>query len=219
VIEIRIHADTGAEARQKLSDLLGVSVAPAPSEKFPTKPVETTEPTQEADVSDASDVAELEAKEEPKKGRGRPAKAKAAEPAETVQRAEEALSKAEPEAVAQQISTGESRVSPEDTQDDADEAAETEANRDAVAPLTHDDVRQSMSEYMAKFGMPAVQEDGPQIIAVALGPVPAGAKNGKGEPITKWALSAIPAEQDALNKVVSAFSEALEKNPFKRDAV
>jgi hypothetical protein len=75
------------------------------------------------------------------------------------------------------VSTGEERVDPENpTENDADENEE---------PLTHDDVRNALGDYAAKFGMPAAQKNGPKLM---------GADK----------ISAIPDDQVALRAAVDA---------------
>lgn len=74
------------------------------------------------------------------------------------------------------ISTGEERVDP--------------AQEDDGEPLTHDDVRDALGDYAAKFGMPAAQKNGPKLM---------GADK----------ISAIPDEQAALRKAVDAIRNAI----------
>jgi hypothetical protein len=76
------------------------------------------------------------------------------------------------------ISTGEERVDP---------AAEPEEEGE---PLTHDDVREALGDYAAKFGMPAAQKNGPKLM---------GADK----------ISAIPDDQAALRKAVEAIRNAI----------
>jgi hypothetical protein len=101
------------------------------------------------------------------------------------------------------ISTGEERVGPEDdpatvAQDEADEADEVGAETERE--LTIDDLRNAMSDYVAKHGMPATQEDGPAIFRDAIG-APA---SGEG-----WKLTLVAAAgQDALRKSVAAWKQA-----------
>lgn len=117
------------------------------------------------------------------------------------------------------ISTGEERVDPAHAdgaetvaQDAADEAAEVEAERDPKAPLTREDVGNAISEYVKKFGMPAVQEDGPKIFTEALGAPPEGNDF--------WKLSILPYDdQDKIAKVVSTWNKAVELNPLKRETL
>ncbi len=98
-----------------------------------------------------------------------------------------------------------------EAQDAADEAAEVEEARDAKAPLTLDDVRAAMTDYVAKFTMEATQEDGPKIFTEALGSPPPGE--------TYWKLSLVPDDQATLAKVVETWKKATELNPLKRKAV
>lgn len=81
------------------------------------------------------------------------------------------------------ISTGEERVDPANPpEDEADEGE----------PLTRDDVREALGDYAAKFGMPAAQKNGPKLM---------GADK----------ISAIPEDQAALRKAVTAIRYAIEK--------
>ena len=134
--------------------------------------------------------------------RGRPPKAKP-EPAP------------KPAAEAPQISTGEERVGPEDdieeideetaAQDKVDEVAEAEAKADPSRPLTHDDIRNLLGEYVRVYGMPAAQSDGPVVIG-ELWP-------GKSK------ISDIPADQDELRRAIDAFEAMMSSNRFGRKAV
>lgn len=113
----------------------------------------------------------------------------------------------------QAISTGEERTGPEDSaedvkQDAADEALDSKV--DAKAELTHESIRDALGGYVKKFGMPAAQEDGPKLLAKAL-----GEKADK----SAWKISEIPNEQAPLAKVLAGVVEMTEKNPFKRDIV
>lgn len=106
----------------------------------------------------------------------------------------------------------ENRIDPESAetvaQDAADETAEVEAARDPVKPLTLEDVRQAVGEYVKRYGMPATQEDGAKIFVNILGAPPAG------EPI--WKMSILPDDQDVLRKAVDGWKAAIEGNPFGR---
>lgn len=124
------------------------------------------------------------------------------------------------------ISTGEERVDPETAaQDEADETAETEAVKEVAAKkaapetpaVTVDDLRAAMGSYAKKFGMAAATEDGAAIFNEALGPLPEGTKNSKGEVISAWALTAVPA--DKLDRAVTYWRGALAENPFARAEV
>lgn len=110
------------------------------------------------------------------------------------------------------ISTGEERVGPEDdaetvAQDEADEAAETEAAREPEKPLTLDDVRGALGAYVKKYGMAAAQADGPKVIALAL-KNPAAVK-----------VSDIPDDQASIGAVLAGINEMIAKNPFGHKAV
>lgn len=156
---------------------------------------------------------------EPSPGRSRRTKAEIAE--------DEAAEAAERTEAPPAISTDpENRVDPaaEDSaevaaQDAADEAAEVEEHRNNDEPLTLEDVRSAMTEYINLYGVAATTEDRPKIFAKALGPVPAGTKNSKGEVVEVWGLTAIPTDQDALAKCVRYWKAAAEENPFKREKV
>lgn len=107
---------------------------------------------------------------------------------------------------APQISTSpENRVPPPEPevaeQDAEDEQAEVEANTKPNAPLTADDVRNAMTEYVTKFGIDATQADGLAITGDALGKPPAGAE--------AWSISVIVgAGQDTIAKAVAAWQSA-----------
>jgi sugar phosphate isomerase/epimerase len=105
-------------------------------------------------------------------------------------------------------------ATPEDRkQDEADEAAEK------TEELTTDSVRKLAGDYVAKFGIAAANEDGHRVFTAALGPVPADLTDTKGAPVTQWRMSVIPSDADSLRKMVHAWEEALETNPFDRTAV
>lgn len=115
------------------------------------------------------------------------------------------------------ISTGEERVGPEDSpveqaQDAADEAAEKGETKD----LSHDDIRAALGDYVAKFGMPAAQEDGPKVIKLAMDKLKV-AKPGDAK--SAWKVSEIPGEQPALRSVFDGIVEMTDKNPFERKVV
>jgi hypothetical protein len=143
-----------------------------------------------------------------KRGRRSKAQIEADAAAEAVRVMEEAA-KAEQKVEERQIST-----TPEERQqDDADEKAET---GDAISV---DTVRGLAGAYVDAFGLAAANEDGDGIIAAALGPVPDGMVDTKGVPVTKWRLSVIPTDEDSLRKLVHAWTEALDTNPYNRSAV
>lgn len=85
-------------------------------------------------------------------------------------------------------------------QDAADEAEEAEAEREPEAPLTVDDVKQAVGLYVTKFGMPAVQEDGPKLFESLLGTPPAGERF--------WKMTILPTDQPTLAKIIAAWKAA-----------
>lgn len=140
----------------------------------------------------------------PKRERGKPAPGRARRTKEEIAE-DEAADAAEATQTAQ-ISTGENRVGPEDdaetqAQDAADEQAEVDANRDAETPLTIEDLKMAMSEYVTKFDMGAAQEDGVNIFGDALGKPPGG------EQFWKMSIAAA-AGQDTLKKAIAAWKAA-----------
>lgn len=109
---------------------------------------------------------------------------------------------------AQNISTGEECKDPaEDVeQDKKDEAAD--AVNAPAAEATVEGLRSVMGEYAKVYGMQAVQADGAKIFVAALGTPTEGAT---------WKVSTVPA--DKIGMAVTAWSEALVKNPFKNAVV
>lgn len=105
------------------------------------------------------------------------------------------------------ISTGENRVGPEDEpeaeeQDAADEAAEVEAARKDDKPLTIDDLKNAMGDYVKAFGLAETQEDGAKLFADALGTPPEGN--------AFWKVSLVAAQgQEALRKAIAAWEAAI----------
>jgi len=183
-----------------------VTAAPAPAEKRETFEV----PEGAAAVRDDEGKAtgQVRKRGEPAPGKARRTKAEIAE--------DEAADAAGGQA---NISTGDERIDPDHpedaanaAQDKADEQAEVDSNRDESAPLTPDDVKAAIAPYVTKFGMPAVQEDGPKIFKEALGAPPAGNDF--------WKLSILPYDdQDKIAKVIDVWGKAVELNPLKRAAV
>lgn len=96
-------------------------------------------------------------------------------------------------------------------QDKADEKAEVEANRGDDKPVTIDDVKNIVNEYVTKFGLPATQEDGPKIFVEALGQPPEGENF--------WRFSILPTDQESIAKVAAVWTRAVAENPLKRKAV
>ena len=146
----------------------------------------------------------------PKRERGKPAAGRARRTKEEIAEDEAADGDAPAQA---NISTGEERVDPEEVaeQDAADEATEVEEHRDPANPLTIDDVKSVVGKYVARYGMAAVQEDGPKIFVEALGAPPAGQ--------SYWKMSILPDDQAKLAHVVKVWERAVAENPMKRDVV
>lgn len=143
--------------------------------------------------------------ETPKRERGKPAPGRARRTKEEIAE-DEAADAAEAAQTAQISANPENRVGPEDdaetqAQDAADEQAEVDANRDAEAPLTIEDLKMAMSEYVTKFDMGAAQEDGVNIFGDALGKPPGG------EQFWKMSIAAA-AGQETLKKAIAAWKAA-----------
>jgi len=167
-----------------------------------------------------SDDGEVEVKHvpveevrEPTRKRGEPSPGKTRRT-----KAEIAEDEAAEAAEASNIRSGsDDRPDPENADDEAteaadaaDEAAEADADRDADAPLTIDDVKALAVEYQEKYGFEAVQEDGAKIFVEALGVPPAG------EP--HWKFSIVPTDQAVLVKLAGVWRKAIDLNPLKREA-
>lgn len=199
------QAATGMDKLTMLT--AGVREEPAPQHEVAAAPGEATQAQYDA----------IPPAEAPKRERGKPAPGKARRTKEEV--AEDDAYYRQNAAPPANISTGEERVdpvNPDDAetveQDAADEAAEVETHRDPVKPLTVDDVKSVMGKYVAKYGMPATQEDGPKVFVEALGAPP------EGQPSWKVSLLA-GADQATLQRVVDVWSKAVELNPLKRALV
>jgi hypothetical protein len=220
-INIRIEADSAAEARQQMIGLLGDSykvdtgwrdsyastVLSGEQPMSPDAEVLPDEGPNFAAMKAAHDATQAEA---PKRERGKPAPGRARRTKEEIAE-DEAADKADASAPTTEatplISTGEERIDPtaaEDAaQDAADEAAEVEATK--APELTHDDVRAALQKYLTAYGTPAAMEDGPKVLTMLFG-----------AEVTK--VSAVPADQASLAKAVAGIEEMLVKNPFKRSA-
>lgn len=138
-----------------------------------------------------------------------PAPTPSVEPAKTTRsrkpKAEEVAAAADAKPA---ISTDpENRIDPQnpedEAQDAADEAAETASEQPANRTITTEDVKAAIGKYVAKFQLPATQEDGPGIFESVLGAPPAG------EPY--WKLSILPQDQDSLAKCEKAWLDAAAK--------
>lgn len=137
-------------------------------------------------------------------------KAAAAEPAKATRtrkpKAEEVAAAADAKPA---LSTDpENRIDPQnpedEAQDAADEAAETASEQGEARTITTEDVKAAIGAYVAKFKLPATQEDGPGIFKSVLGAPPAG------EPY--WKLSILPQDQDSLAKCEKAWLDAAGKS-------
>lgn len=129
--------------------------------------------------------------------------------AAVIQRAKDLLArKADDEAHSEKSNISaspEDRQDPENPadaeQDAADEQAEVDAARDPEAPLTLDDLRSAMNEFVEAKGMPTTQKEGPSIFEKALGKPPAGE--------AAWKLSLLnDATQEQLKAAIAAWKEA-----------
>lgn len=155
-----------------------------------------------------------ETAEAPKRERGKPSPGRARRTKEEIAEDEAAEAAEAGAALTEQpeppanISTGDERVDPAhvEAQDAEDETAEVESERKEA--FTNDDLKAEMTAYVQKFGMPAVQEDGPKIYAAALGTPPAGE--------AAWRLSLVGDNTELLEKAVAGWREAIAKNPFGR---
>jgi hypothetical protein len=120
------------------------------------------------------------------------------------------------------ISTGEERLSPEDTPEDAAADAADEAAESAVAKqasggkLTVEDVRRTMGLYVNRYGMAAAQVDGQEVFKRVIGESTMVDDKGNAR---GWRASDLPDDQAVLAKMVSGFEEMTSKNPFNRDVV
>jgi hypothetical protein len=84
------------------------------------------------------------------------------------------------------------------------------AKTEEPAPAaTREDLIAAMKAYQEKHGGEKTQADGRAIFDKALGPVPEGTKDGKGDVVSSWKLSAVPNDPAAFAKCVAAWKEAL----------
>lgn len=177
----------------------GMAVSPeAVKAAAPAKTPEETENMPEEIKQEAAPVRE---RGKPSAGRSRRTKEEIAE--------DEAADAADAAAAAQEAPAKEEALSdPAEVaeQDKADEKAEVEANR--KEPVTIDDVKAVVTEYVNKYGMPATQEDGPGFFVDALGTPPEGEKF--------WKMSILPTDQESLSKVLAIWKRAVEENPKGR---
>lgn len=208
-ITIHIEAESAAEARLHMAELLsGVSRG-----RFIGQADATTVRNDDGQTEQTDDTATETAEAKPQRERGQPAAGRKRRTKEEIAE-DEAAAAAKPEEKAA-ISTGEERVGPEDdpetiAQDEADEKAESDAATATRGPdkkLTLDDVRNALGAYVKKYGMAAVQADGPKVISLVL-------KDEK-----KVKVSDIPDDQKVIQAVLDGVAEMTAKNPFSRDLV
>lgn len=194
------HRETSAVTHEALDKLITFAAGAKP----------TVGPSAEAEEGEQPEAPVARERGKPAPGKARRTKEEIAE--DEAADAAGAATTSKAEAVAN-ISTGEERVDPAGVaaQDKADEQAEVEANRDADKPVTVDDVKAVVNQYVTKFGLPATQEDGPKIFVEALGTPPEGE--------SYWKMSILPADQESLKKVLSVWQRAVVENPLKRQAV
>lgn len=224
-VTINIHGENAAEALRELrgfSDGLLSSTSPVVGGDAGFKRGDFVE----VDMSYTADGIKVDRVEkstpeayEAKRERGKPAPGKARRTKEEIAEDEAADAADQPTgddsaATKQGIPSGEERVDPAEVeaQDKADEQAEVEQTRNADKPLTVDDVKAVVNQYVGKYGLPATQEDGPKIFVEALGTPP------EGEAYWKMSLLA-DASQAQLAKTVEIWTKAVQLNPLKRAAV
>lgn len=211
-ITITITADTAADARHELEELLGrpEMAFTVNAEIQPTAGFASPLTADAADVQVAADVQApadpVPAAEPPKRTRKK-AEAKAVvEPAVEPPTEEAVEPEVEPEV--------EETIEPEvEETTEADAADEPAPEPDVVESFkvdgkwTHDSVRNALMTYAEKFAMSSAQQDGPKALAVVF----------PGAGIEK--ISNIPDDQTALEKAVRGFVEMTQKNPYKRTPV
>lgn len=208
---VEIHI-TGADADEALKELRGLSAG------LLSAPVTAPAAVLNATVNDLSDedseilrnapampiVAAPVQEEQPAKRRGRPRKT---EVASVVEAAPATLPVASEEPDEEDAPADIPVDAPAvQAQDAADEA------RPADAPLTTDDLRAAMKDYVEAFGMAAAAEDGPRIIALVMtGDMDAKQPDGR-----SFVASSVP--QDKLAHAIKEFKMAAVNNPFNRPA-
>lgn len=208
-IEIKIIGDTAAETLHELATFAGgLSKRHVPPCDTSEEPILDGAPTPPVEpVKTAAQTLDLT--EAPKRERGKPSNGRARRTKEEIAEDEAADAADAASGTSANVSTNEERVDPADVAaQDAQDEAEEVATTAAADTFTNDDLKAEMTAYVQKYGMPAVQEDGPRIYAAALGAPPAG------EPA--WKLSLVGDDQNKLQAAVAAWREAIAKNPYKR---
>lgn len=168
-VQIIIDGATAADVLNEMERILGTPAEPPVAQA----PEADTQPAKEEKaVTEEAPATTEPVQEKPKRGR----KSK----------------KTEEPTGANITDNPEDRVNPQDdAQDAADERAEEESS--ATEALTHDDVREAASGYIAKFGMEAASVDLIGCLEKAVG-------------VKK--MSQIPDDQESLAKAVAAFQAA-----------
>lgn len=215
-IYLNIEADSPAEFRLALAELMNSTALP-PSAPYPGPYGDGQQTEAGTSTSVQSDLSDIPTVQTQQRERGKPSEGRARRTKEEIAE-DEAADKADAAVAAAGAETGgevadrqisndpENRTDPDNPQDAADEAAETEATKAASGKaLTHDDVRNELGAYVKAYGMAAAQEDGPKVIALMFG-------EGK----TK--VSDIPDDQASLAKAVAGVKEMTQKNPYERKA-
>lgn len=179
-VKIEITGQVAAEALSELTDLAAAlvpttSASPCPHPHVPN--AVTVAALREAEMQTATEVVIHQQANEPAPAK-RTRKPKTAEATPSIQ--------AKPE----------NRVDPAtEAQDTADEKAEQAPAQGR--PLSGDDVRAAMTDYLKKYGKVAAMEDGPKILGVAK-------------------ISELGDDQEKLRKAVEDTASAVANNPFKR---
>lgn len=217
-IHISAHPDHGDLSHQIEEAMAAVGFVRNSARQIVDRTTIASVPASKDPIVDESGAVDGAA-DKPQRERGQPAPGRKRRTKEEIAE-DEAADKADAEASAvheekPQISTGEERVGPEDdaetvAQDTADEKAESDAAKAAREPdkkLTLDDVRNALGGYVKKFGMAAVQEDGPKVISLVL------------KDDAKVKVSDIPDDQATIQRVIDGVNEMIAKNPFQRDKV
>jgi hypothetical protein len=219
-IEIRILADSADVAHDEMLRLLGFRSVSRETADRVEKFIAPAEAPDASHIEPAAPAAAPEKKTRSRKAKDAPASSVPATDigvqtdiettiAEIKALAAEGEKQFQADRQQAAISTGEERIGPEDSpevvaQDEADEKAESDAARDPAKPVTLDDVRSALGEYVRLYGMAAAQEDGPKVITLVCG-------EGK--------IKVSDIADDKIAAVVSGVKEMSDKNPFKREKV
>lgn len=187
----------------------------APTGSVATPPLVVADQTERNPAGGGGTMLFTDTSSTPKRERGKPAPGRARRTKEEIAE-DEAAEKADgaTQPARALISTGEERIDSNQVDDEAtanqdaeDEAAEVAATR--TAPVTIDDVKETVNKYVEKFGLPATQEDGPKIFVEALGNPPAGE--------AFWKFSILPNDPEKLAHVKAVWARCIAENPLKRE--